>query len=78
MGNKRKEKGGKKRRGRVEEGKWKREIRIERQARKRGAITETGNRRMLAGRNLYKDRVENGANPGRGFDDIYIRVYAVP
>lgn len=41
-----------------------------------GAITETGNRRMLAGRDLYKDRVENGANPGRGLEDIYIQVDA--
>lgn len=31
---------------------------------------------MLAGRDLYKDRVENGANPGRGLEDIYIQVDA--
>lgn len=37
----------------MEEGRWKREIRIE-TSEKEGAITETGNRRMLAGRDLYR------------------------
>ena len=54
----------------MEEGRWKREIRIE-TSEKEGAITETGNRRMLAGRDLYSN---GAANPGRGLDDIYIRV----